>query len=695
MLLAGLAALAVKAPASDAPKPTKAKVQVSGVGWWRDRELRQTLERLLGEERREIIQTNAIEDATVILLSTLNQDGYLKATVEVAVTTTDGERRIYHLNAAMDEPLPRNLQATRVEFQLHRGVRYYLKDVRIEGVTALAVKAAESFFRAENTFSLFGKPTAYAPTRLKRSAENLREELRRHGFAEADVRATADRVDDKTGGVEVRVVAVEHAKWEVSSLRYEISDQVAAPAGLPQGNGRLVWSRFWEQDTASAIRRMFYREGYPDVKVSLVATPAPEANGKRDVAVVAKVTPGTQVRVGAIKFEGNQRTRTSVLEKRVQVAPGDLLNPPLLERSRYRLTRLGVFKAVDLRYEPADGPKRDAVFVLKEGRRWESSLLFGYGSYEQLRAGVEWRQYNLFGRAHESRMTFVQSMKSTRGEYNYTVPELFGESIDGNARVFGLLRDERSFQRQEYGGSLTLKRALPWLGQGAEVTAGYTYQALRNKNNDLATSGVDNKQLISAGLELSLTQDRRDNPLRPRHGYRWFLRSESSSPSLGGEADYQQAEMGMSYHTGWGRGRWIHAGLTHGLVTTWGASDTLLPVNERFYPGGENSIRGYQSGEAAPRGPDGRFLGAKSYVLLNLEFEQALTSSWSLVLFGDALGTAAKLADYPFNEKLYSVGIGIRYQTLIGPARLEYGRNLNPRQGDPGGTLHLSLGFPF
>ena len=65
------------------------------------------------------------------------------------------------------------------------------------------------------------------------------------------------------------------------------------------------------------------------------------------------------------------------------------------------------------------------------------------------------------------------------------------------------------------------------------------------------------------------------------------------------------------------------------------------------------------------------------------------------MVFGDALGMAARLSDYPFSEKLYSVGVGVRYQTLIGPVRIEYGRNVNPRRGDPGGTLQVALGVPF
>jgi outer membrane protein assembly factor BamA len=140
----------------------------------------------------------------------------------------------------------------------------------------------------------------------------------------------------------------------------------------------------------------------------------------------------------------------------------------------------------------------------------------------------------------------------------------------------------------------------------------------------------------------------------------------------------------------------LHAALTHGVITTWGTSDRLLPVNKRFYPGGGSSIRGYREGEASPRGAAGRFIGAKSYALANLDLEQALAAKWSVIAFGDALATAAELSGYPLaGERLFAAGLGLRFQTLIGPLRAEYGRNLNPRPGDPGGTWQISVGAPF
>jgi outer membrane translocation and assembly module TamA len=285
-------------------------------------------------------------------------------------------------------------------------------------------------------------------------------------------------------------------------------------------------------------------------------------------------------------------------------------------------------------------------------------------------------------------------MKSTRGTYTYTVPELFGSTLDGSARLFGLHREERSFTRDEFGVNTSIQ--WPWRALHAQLTTGYTLQRFNITHNDLATEPTDLGQVNSSSINFGVVQDRRDNPLTPHRGTKLFAQVDWASRWLGGEVDYQQLRIGGSYHTSWGHGRWIHVGLVHGVVLTLGATDDKdLPVNVRFFPGGDGSIRGYNDGEAAPRAANGQFVGAKSYVQLNVELEQALTSRWSVVLFGDGLGIAARIADYPFSEELYSVGLGVRYRTPIGPVRLEYGRNLNPRPLDPSGTVQLSIGVPF
>jgi outer membrane protein assembly complex protein YaeT len=617
----------------------------------------------------------------------------LKPTIEARIETPGGEEREFTFDARLETPLPRPLEAQRAMFNVKAGERYRFDDVQFTGLHAMDEESAREYFVGEKVLLARGAARLYSPTRLQRGLDGVEGELRRHGYADATVTVETMELNDETGAVDAVIAVNEGVRREVASLRVEVAGQESE---IPALNGFVSqpWSQHWQQDVAAAVRNHYYRQGYPDVQVSLRQTTRDEQRGSRLVDVVAHVETGEQVRIGEVRFEGAEQTKEVVLRRRIRNEGGDLLNPLAMDQARFRLARLGVFDAVNLRYEPPDGPVRDAVFALEEGHEMEVNLLFGWGSYEQLRGGVEWRQLNLFGRAHQSRLLLLQSLKSSRGEYSYTVPELFGESLDGTARVFGLQRQEESFLRQEYGGNVSLSAPVQRLGVNA--TVGYTYEALRSKENELNTSPADDEQVTAASVDVTVVRDRRDNPLRPRSGYRVFARAETASRYFGSGVDYQRAELGGSYHRTLGAGRWLHVGLNHGLITTFGGSnDSQLPVNKRFFPGGDNSIRGYQVGEAAPLGADGRYLGAKSYLLLNLEVEQALTTKWSVVAFVDAIGTTARLAEYPFEEELYSVGLGVRYQTLIGPLRAEYGRNLNPREVDPSGTLLFSIGYPF
>ena len=509
-------------------KPSK--VHVSGLGLWKDREMRVALERMLGQGRGPTLGANSIEDTAFLLFSVLNDEGYQTPVITIHAEVADGKTVTYTLDENLDVNLARELEAKVVHFDVKKGPRSYVDVVKIEGLQALDAKAGESFFMPAHTMITTKAARAYSPSRVRRAAEKLRDELRLRGYAQAKVEA--QRVDtDKTNGgpVILRVQVEEGPLWVVSGLRYEKADPTEIGLTIVDRAGQ-PWSSTLQQNVTEEIRLAYYRKGYANVVIRLQPEAEPASKGQRPVIAVIQIEPGPLVKVGEVRFEGNDHTSTKILRRRVRIKTGAPLNPVLLESARYRLSRLGVFDAVDLHYNPQDGELRDPVYVLREGPRYEANLLAGYGSYEQLRGGVEFRQMNLFGRAHQSRFDLVQSMKGTHGEYAYTVPELFGETIDGTARVFGLRRDELAFQRQEYGGNVTLKRQVPWIH--AEGTVGYTLQSLRTRDNELTTRTVDDTQVTVASINFGLTRDRRDSPLRPRHGYRWF---GQSGPGWAGE----------------------------------------------------------------------------------------------------------------------------------------------------------------
>jgi outer membrane protein insertion porin family len=311
-----------------------------------------------------------------------------------------------------------------------------------------------------------------------------------------------------------------------------------------------------------------------------------------------------------------------------------------------------------------------------------------------LRAGAELEQRNVLGLAHDVRVRGMQSFKATSGDFRYTIPELFGEDVDVFASASGLRREEVSFLREEYGGGVGVRRHVRPIQ--SDVTLRYDYQVLTARDQDpLVIEQVGLREARVGSFVIDVHRDRRDNPLVPREGLKLFGTLELASAILGGQVDYQRLIAGGSYHLRLGGGRYLHAGVTHGVSFTGGGRPEELPFNKRFFPGGENSVRGFQQGQASPLDANGEIIGAETFVQGNLEFEQLLTPSWSLVAFADGVGIARSRDDYPFSETLYSVGGGIRWHTLIGPVRVEYGHNLNPRQHDPSGTLHFSIGFPF
>ena len=671
-----------------------AELHVRGLNWFGNRNAEQQLKLLLGEQPGATLDAGALENAALVLISALNDEGFLEPGLIVELPRPNGGVARYPLDAQLEHPLPRPLQVSTATFQIKRGRRFTLREVTFSGLLALKEKAARTYFLGEVLLVPLPSERIYSPDRLKRAMGNLEEALRQQGYAEAEVTSDKVQIDPLTGKVRAAILVREGRRWQVTALHFALTDGSAAPDNLIELPENQPWNSLWRQDTTTAIRRWYFARGHPDVQVKLTPQAVDAADGTKAVPVLATVAPGPEVRVGAVRFSGNHYTHETILRRLVQDRPGDLLDPTGFDNSQARISQLGVFRNIDLAYVPPDGATRDVVYTLAEGRRQEVSLLAGYGSYEQFRAGVEWRHYNLFGRAHSSSLKLVESMKGSSGDFIYTVPELFGSTTDGSARIFGLRREELSFVREEYGANVSLLWPLRRLG--VALTTGYTFKHLRNSDNELATSATDQAEVDVASFNVGVVRERRDNPLRPRKGYNLHLQLDSANHALGGEVVYQQVVLGASYHTGWGNGRWFHAGLSQGVVTTLGApDDSSLPVSVRFYPGGDGSIRGYQKGEAAPRAPDGQFIGAKAYTLFNLELEQALTTKWSVVVFGDALGTAVSLKDYPYSEKLSSVGLGFRYQTIIGPVRVEYGRNLNPRPLDPAGTLLFSIGFPF
>jgi outer membrane protein insertion porin family len=689
-LIAGTLLALTSSAVAQETNSSPAKLSVSGYGFFGNRELKALIKSLERPgEKPQFFNSTFIEDAVLVLFAKIQRDGYQYPQITVETLTEEQEPQHFTWTEPLREPLPRELKAKKVEFKIDHGVLFYFENIDFDGVNAISLTEAAHFFIETDAIVKLKQNRIYSPERLNNGVKNLEEALERLGYEGASASATNLVVNTNTGAVNVDIFVKEGPKSLVRTITTEIE---GASTNSQTMATNAVFSQMWLQDFVQSVKRTFYKKGNADVRVDISQPRREPKDNTIEIDLLARVTPGPKIYVGKVEFQGEKQTKESMMRDRVRLEFGDLLNPIKVEEGRYRLSRLGIFDSVELKYQEDYPTSRDVIYDVREGKKINFSLLAGYGSYEKLRGGFEMEQYNLWGLGHHTRLRAMQSFKASQGEYTYTIPEIMGQDYDVFANASGLRREEISFTREEFGGGAGIARHFREIS--SDVSIRYNYQVLNATKFDVSPEfGLQSANVGS--FIFDLRHDRRDNPLTPRGGYKIFSNLEIASEALAGEVDYQRFEMSASYHLPIGRLHWLHFGLSHGFVTTASGPSKDLPFNKRFFPGGDNSIRGYQFGEAAPRDQNHDLVGGESYMLGNIEFEQGITKSLSFVAFVDALGNARSISDYPFNEGLYSVGGGLRWKTLIGPARLEYGYNLHRREEDPMGTLHFSIGFPF
>ena len=122
-----------------------------------------------------------------------------------------------------------------------------------------------------------------------------------------------------------------------------------------------------------------------------------------------------------------------------------------------------------------------------------------------------------------------------------------------------------------------------------------------------------------------------------------------------------------------------------------------MPVYERFYAGGANTIRGYKERRVGPEGEYGDPIGGRLTGIFNAEYVYQISSGLKWAFFYDCGNVWATQNDFVWDTlKLRSsIGTGIRVKTPLGPIRLDYGYALDPKEGDARGRFHFSMSHEF
>lgn len=675
-------------------------VNVKGLGIFKNASYERRLEFLNAIPGQEdgTAELVHIEDTAYIILQLLKREGYAHPKVQAEILYADGGTESIAWTIPFVSHESRALKGARVEsivYRCEKGILSFYRSVTVEGVVSIDSSTVQEFFIASGVLITSKKDRAYTASNLDSRVSRLLSALRNLGYQRARLVDKSAERDAETGAVDIHLSIKEGPLHEVGQIRLEVEkgEELMAPQVSSKYTGTVLNSQ-WQRMVRQSIHNEWYAEGYPD-SVIRVERQSPESESTGDTVrmdVIFHVTTGPQVDLKEVLFSPVGLLKESVLDRQVKLTEGEPFNILKIEEGRRRLLSLGVFQDVGVEQTRNLSEGRSATYNLEPLPSQKLSLSVGWGSYELGRAGIKWEQMNMWGRAHRYQLQVRQSFKSFNGSGAYTVPQFFDEENTAYFQAGYEFREEIDFDRTNASAAFGVSRKLSI--EGMEVSVEYAFEKLdTTRGSGTEFDSLDRATVSSLSLQAVL--DRRDSAIYPNEGFDISMLIKTASESLGGEADFNKTEISSSYHKYLGSALYLHAALEYGVIFSKSPVSENLPFNERFFPGGDNSIRGFQRGEAAPVTATGKIIGAESYAFLSFELEQRVFRNYSVVVFWDGLSFNRDSDPFPDDEFLNSVGLGLRWRTPVGPVRLEYGHNLNPRFSDPDGTFHFAVGYPF
>lgn len=383
---------------------------------------------------------------------------------------------------------------------------------------------------------------------------------------------------------------------------------------------------------------------------------------------------GPLYRFGTVRFE-NSNLRTELLQRYVPFKPGDPFRNTSLLKLLSNLEDSGYFEYVEVNTEKEQAVNLHipVTIELNDRKRQKYTLGAGFGTDTGPRVKLAWEQRRLNRHGHKFTVDAQAStiLQSFTGRYRIPIRNPHTDQIEFSA---GISRQDtvtaKSLLRQ-LGFSRSLQRG-EW-----QETLGVSYQ-----REDSKTDEVDSSNLFIPSV--NWTRLRSDSLLRVTRGSRLSLTLKGALASaLSDTSLVQGLAQGKWVRSVGDRTRLLVRGALGGTATT---NFDAVPSSLRFYAGGDQALRGYDFRELGPENDQGDVVGGKHLVLASLEIERRLYKKWGVAAFLDA-GNAFNDTDLKLKK---SAGLGVRWQTPIGPVRVDFAVPL--RDTHKGFRVHFTLG---
>ncbi|NTS31154.1 outer membrane protein assembly factor [Phyllobacterium sp. BT25] len=440
-------------------------------------------------------------------------------------------------------------------------------------------------------------------------------------------------------------------------------------------------------------------QGHPKARIVSRDVVANHDDNRIDATI--DVEPDRRAAFGPVTVRGTERMDPEFVAFITGLQPGVEYDPDEIERAKKRLSRLEVFRSA--RIEEADAITPNGLLPITVAVQEQKLRRFGLGgSYSTLDgAGFEayWLHRNLFG--HAERLRFDAKIGGIGGQsfnpqdYNYllgvtfTKPGVFNPDTDFVTSLIG----ERQVLDAYTQTSITAQGGFTRIFSD-ELTGKIMANVAKSRFDD---DFFGKRDFLTAGFIGGLTYDSRDNKVDPSKGYYLEgLITPFYEFEYGNFASKFTAE-GRTYHSFDADKRFILAGrLKLGSIV--GADIAELPPDQLFFAGGGGSIRGYayrNVGVNVTRDGEDFVIGGRSLVESSVEARVRMTDTIGVVGFVDA-GYVGEQSYPDFSEQLrVGVGAGLRYNTGLGPIRLDFAVPLDRTHDDPDFALYVGIGQAF
>ncbi len=634
------------------------------------------LDELVNAQKIEFYRPQVVREAIEIIKRAYIEEGHYATEIDAKVDINDRQ------------------EAT-ITFDIDEGDKVYVTDIRFEGNTVFKDKELKKVMLTKEKWflSFITGRGGYKEEMTKVDRDIIADQYYNEGYIQVSVKGPVVNLLPDKKSIELLYEIEEGKQFFVGKLDVS-GDILKDKQGLLNSmtlHAGDVFSRKVMREDMLRINDLYADTGFAYVNVTPETQVDEQAN---KVDIVYDIEQGIKARIGHINISGNTRTRDKVVRRQVKLAEGDTYSASLVKDSRRKINNLGYFDEVNLTTRKGDDLSlMDIDIDLKERPTGSFSIGAGFSSVDGLMLQGAVSQDNFLGRG--LRLDLSGSLGGSRTVYRVGLldPYFLDRDLALGFDVYDTEREWTDFDRETTGGDIKL--GLP-ITDDIRSFFVYRYEKknITNVDDDASFTireqeGKHTLSSISASLSRNTTDFRPD----PSRGNISELGIEYAG--IGGTERFVKytADHRYFYPLPWQMVFSAHGRI--GYIQEIG--DKSIPLDERFFLGGMNSLRGFQSREVGPRDPlTGDFFGGSKEAVFNLELFFPLIKDMKMkgLVFFDT-GNAWATDESMFSDMRYSVGAGISWNSPMGPLRFAWGYNLSPKEWEDASAFDFSVGKMF